>query len=67
MLTPPILSITAERLGRVRVSPINVWTQPTVGSPNWTAQGPPMPIVWYVQQLAGNLTNYVAAVCSHGN
>jgi hypothetical protein len=52
---------------QIGISPINVWTQPTIGSPDWTAQAPPQPNVWYVQQLAGNLTNYVASVCSHGN
>ena len=52
---------------QIGINPINVWTQPTIGSPNWTAQAPPQPNVWYVQQLARNLTNYVASVCSHGN
>jgi hypothetical protein len=52
---------------QIGISPISIWTQPTIGSPNWTAQAPPQPNVWYVQQLAGNLTNYVASVCSHGN
>jgi hypothetical protein len=49
------------------ISPITVWSQPAVGSANWTAPAPPTPMVWYVQQRAKNLTNYVEAVCSHGN